>query len=283
MKNNQSYSFVTGLSAVIMTTLLSQPAFCQNEEQVIKTLLQKLPQFTAGHELHKYKMTTVYINRDLYGNFTGKTKVTGEYTCGLNNDNVLWNNVFISGSDKNDEIFPEGIRQEYMESFSYSLSSDMLKHDAFENFPAGPEAVLAKNLVWDMRAIESFAMKYTDSLSINKIYTIPGGNEQFNMADIGTYTHNKIQISWTGISAVDEELCGIIDFRAIDNKIEMKVEPIKTRGTEQYWGTIWISLKTGLIEHAVMYSGTIQEIEITGMETKILAKTIRDLRVDKIQ
>jgi hypothetical protein len=31
-----------------------------------------------------------------------------------------------------------------------------------------------------------------------------------------------------------------------------------------------------------MYGGTIQEIEVTGMENKFLAKTIRELWVDKI-
>jgi hypothetical protein len=58
---------------------------------------------------------------------------------------------------------------------------------------------------------------------------------------------------------------------------------IKSKGTEQYWGTSWISLKTGLIVHVEMYSGTIQEIEINGMKDKFLVKTIRELRLDKIK
>ena len=159
----------------------------------------------------------------------------------------------------------------------------MLKHDSFKNFPAGPETVLAKNLVWDMGALETFAWKHTTDLKLNCNYTLPGSTEEFDMGGIGTYAHNKIQLCWTGISSVNSELCGIIEFRALDNKIELAVEPIKTRGTEQYWGTIWISLKTGLIEYAVMYGGTIQEIEVTGMDNKILVKTIRELWVDKIQ
>ena len=39
--------------------------------------------------LQKYRMTAVYTNRDLYGNFTGKTKITGDYTMGLENGNVV--------------------------------------------------------------------------------------------------------------------------------------------------------------------------------------------------
>jgi len=36
-------------------------------------------------------MTAVYTNRDLYGNFTGKTKVIGDYTSGFENGSVSWN------------------------------------------------------------------------------------------------------------------------------------------------------------------------------------------------
>ena len=58
---------------------------------------------------------------------------------------------------------------------------------------------------------------------------------------------------------------------------------LKTKGTEQYWGTTWVSLKTRSIESAVMYGGSIQEIEVAGMADKFLVKTIRELWVDKIQ
>jgi len=60
------------------------------------------------------------------------------------------------------------------------------------------------------------------------------------------------------------------------------MDKINTKGTEQYWGTTWISLKSKQIEYAEMYGGTIQEIEVRGMEKKFLIKTIRELRVEKI-
>ena len=103
------------------------------------------------------------------------------------------------------------------------------------------------------------------------------------MADIGTYAHNEIQICWTGISAMNDELCAVLEYRALDNKIELSMDGFKTKGTEQYWGTTWISLKTRSVEAAVMYSGTIQEIDIRGMKDKLLVKTIREIQVEKIQ
>jgi hypothetical protein len=61
------------------------------------------------------------------------------------------------------------------------------------------------------------------------------------------------------------------------------MDMIKTKGTEQYWGSILVSIKTKNIEHADMYSGTIQEIEVKGMKDKFLMKTIRELEIRRIQ
>ena len=46
----------------------------------------------------------------------------------------------------------------------------MLEADAFKNFPATPENVFARNLIWDMMSIERFAWNYSDSLKLNKPY-----------------------------------------------------------------------------------------------------------------
>ena len=179
--------------------------------------------------------------------------------------------------------FPEGTKQQYIEDFRYVPSPKMLQPSAFKDFPSDPDAVYSRNLIWDMMGIENFAWDFSDSLRLNKIYRITGPANEFNMADIGSYSHAEIQICWTGISEVNGVLCSIIEFRAIDNKIELNMDALKTKGTEQYWGTVWLSLADRLIEHAEMYGGTIQEIEITGMDNKFLVKTIRELWVDKIQ
>jgi hypothetical protein len=277
------------LNSVFTSLLISLLIFIpvrtkgQNDKSVIKKYLTELPDIQVSNKLQKYRMTAVYTNRDLYGNFTGKTKVTGDYTRGLGNGFVTWNNIYISASNNFSESFQNGKNQVYMENMKYVPSENMLQPDAFTDFPASPESVFAKNLVWDMMAIEMFAWDYTDSLRPGKTYFIPDIKGEFKMADIGSYTHTAIQVCWTGISAINDELCAVIDFRALDNKIEMSLDAMNTKGTEQYWGTVNISLNSRLIESAVMYGGTIQEIEIKGMENKFLVKTIRELWVDRIQ
>ena len=283
MKNN----YVLALAGIIMITGFISPAtaFGQSQEAVVNKYMQKL---TSGKPVcngvtQKYRMTAIYTNRDFYGNFTGKIKVTGDYTWGLENGSVSWDNVYISNSNDFTGEFPKGEKQDYMENFRYIPSSEMLSEDAFKEFPSGAMSVFAKNLVWDMGAVEGFAWDYSDSLQLNSKYIISNISGEFEMADIGTYDHVNIQLCWTGISYLNNELCAVIEYRAIDNKLELTLEQMKSQGTEQYWGTTWISLNTRQIEYAEMYGGTIQEIEIKGLSDKIFVKTIRELWVERIK
>jgi hypothetical protein len=275
----------SGFAALLMIMIIIIPSVSngQSEKAVVKKYLSELPKMPVSKTLQRYRMTAVYTNRDLYGKFTGKTKVTGDYTRGLSGDTVTWNNIFISTSNSLSEPFPAGKKQEYMEDIKYVPSAKMVQAEAFKNFPSSPENVFARNLIWDMMSFEIFAWNYYDSLKLNQPYIIPDINGQFDMAEIGKYSHNKIVLCWKGISELNSMLCAIIDFNAIDNKLELNMDMIKSKGTEQYWGTILVSLKTKSIEQGVMYSGTIQELEIKGMKDKFLVKTIRELEINKIQ
>jgi hypothetical protein len=275
----------SGISGIMIVTTIMIPGFLsgQNQKTFIKKYLTELPSASVKNDLRKYRMTAVYTNRDLYGKFTGKTKITGDYTWGLEKGQVRWNNVRIAGSNSFSEPFPEGKKQEYMENITYVPSSDMLKEDAFKNFPASAENVFARNLIWDMSTIEGFAWNYSDSLQLNRKYVLKEGKGEFDMGNIGTYNHNSIEVCWTGISAIGNKLCAVIEYRAVDNILSLSMEQLNSKGTEQYWGTTWIDLETRQIEYAEMYGGTIQEIEVKGFKDKFLVKTIRELWVEKIQ
>jgi len=134
-----------------------------------------------------------------------------------------------------------------------------------------------------MMAIEGYAWNYFVSLHINKTYIVPDIHGSCNIADIGSYNHTKIELNWIGISKMNNELCAIIEYRAMDNKIEMNMNEMKSKGIELYWGKTWVSLNNKQIEHAEMYSNTIQELEIQGLPDKILVSTNRVLNLDKIR
>lgn len=276
LNSNRSVLLISIL--LIMTSIVN----AQSEKAVSRKYMNELPKVHKKTE-QKYRMTAIYTNRDLYGNFTGKMKIAGDYTTGLPGDSVKWENVFISSANHFSDPFPVGIKQGYMENMKYVPTPRMLEKDSFKNFPPKTESVFAKNLVWDMMMIEEYAWKYTDSLELNKYFIIHPRESSFEMGGVGKYSHDNIQIRWTGISEMNNEICAIIEYRAVDNLLEINMDQIKSKGTEQYWGTTWVSLKTGLIEFADTYSGTIQEIQVKGFDNKFLAKTIREIRVDKIQ
>ncbi len=283
MKNN----LILKITEIMLLAgfIFAGTAFGQSEKSVVNKYMKELPHgrpdFSDGPQ--KYRMTAVYINRDLYGNFTSKSKVSGDYTREQEGKNVVWDNVYISGSQRFEAPFTQGERQSYMDNFRYVPSPEMLKAEAFKTFPANSENVFARNLIWDMYSIEIFAWNYLDSLKLNHPYIVPDISGQFDMAEIGRYNHNRILVTWKGITEANGRLCAVIDFTADDNLLELEMPMIKTKGTEQYWGTVLVSLTAGNIEYAVMYGGTIQEIEVSGMSDKFLVKTIRELEVDRIK
>lgn len=276
---------LTGLKGIVIISAILIPTVClgQKKEALIKEYLTALPPGKPENILRKYKMTAVYLNRDLYGTFMNKTKVEGDYTRGFEDRHMQWNNVNISHSNSFSDPFPGGVKQEYIENFKYYPEDNMLSPEVFRNFPSGPDNILARNLIWDMMTFETYSWMFWDSLKLNEPYVIAQINGEFEMAEIGKYNHNKIIICWRGISEINGELCAVIDFNAIDNIIELTMDIINSKGTEQYWGTAWLSLETKNIEKAFMYGGTIQEIEVKGMKDKFLAKTVRELWLEKIE
>lgn len=275
-----------GFTGFLISLLLIVPSALngQSEKAFIKKYLSELPKISTINSPVRYRMTAVYTNSDIYGRFSGKLKISGDYTKGLENGNARWNNVFISNSSQADEEFKEGIKQEYMENFIYEPSAKIVTESgAFGNFPSSLEVVYSKNLVWDMLSLETFGYEYYDSLKLNIPYVISDIKGQFVIADLGDYTHKEVLLCWTGVTNFNNQLCSVIEFTAPDNRITMDMQQIKTKGTEQYWGTILISMKSKNIEHAVMNSCTVQEIEVAGMKDKFIMRTIRELEVNRIQ
>ncbi len=257
----------------------------QNVRSFEKKYATRLPSGEPADDgvLQKYRMTAVYKNLDIYGNFTGKTRVTGDYTRGYSGGFAQWNNVWVAEAKNEQDPFPQGKKQDFMENFRYKPSSGMMEEEDFKSFPKAIDNIFARNLIWDMLGVELFAWRYNDSLRFTMPLTIPDIKGDFNMADIGKYNHASIDLCWTGISVMNDVLCAVIEYRALNNKVQVEVANVKTRGTEQYWGNTWVSLKTRQIEFAEIYSSTFQEIEVTGMKDKFLTKTIRELTVERLK
>jgi hypothetical protein len=129
--------------------------------------------------------------------------------------------------------------------------------------------------------IEGFAWDYFDLLQLNKTYIVPDFKGSVNMAEVGSYDHGKVELDWIGISMMNDKLCAVIEYRALDNKLDLQMDFMKSKGSELYWGKTWLSLENKQIEYAEMYSNTILEMEIPGLPDKMMTNTKRVLKLER--
>jgi hypothetical protein len=252
------------------------------EHKISKILADgKLPQnLELKDKLQKYVVTTDHFNTDIFGNFFNKMRVQGEYTRGLENGKAKWNNVSIATAMARDSEFPQGNPVAYMEDFTYNISPDMLKPEAFATF--GENSAFTKNLIWDMMGIEGFAWSSFEKLKLN----VPYSNELFNgkmdLAGQGSFENKDVQIMWTGISERNGETCAIIEYRTFNNPLEYAGEGMSMKGRSHYWGTIWVSLEDKQIEHAVLYEDVVMEMSLPEQSNKQIVNAVREISFVKV-
>lgn len=250
-----------------------QGRFAIAQENVLHSYLDTLPKDLKlkEKEPQKYRITADYFNGDIFGAFINKTRVTGNYTRGLTNGTVRWNDVRIANGNTREGPFENAALQDYMENFNYTPSDKMLEAASFATFP--PNSFHSKNLVWDMLAIENFAWTYFDSLTLNKTFKPAHMENEISLSGEGTFQNKDIQLIWTGISKMNDELCALIDYRTMDNPLVIDTEQLKIKGRSHYWGTIWVSLKDKQIEHATLYEDVVMDMSFNHQASQLLNST----------
>lgn len=229
----------------------------------------------------KYLFTCDYFQLDIQGNLIRKQRFSAEYTRALPDGSVRWNNVSIAQAKGLDDVFPEGEKQDYMEGFTYKLSdpNDMMKPEFFQGFPAS--VMETRNLVWDTHMIEGFGWSYFDKLQLNRTYRPPELTGEVPLAGAGTFQNRQVELTWIGISQMNEEPCALIQYRAFFNKINASFEGLSLKGGSHYWGEIWVSLKDKQIEYATLYETVLMEIKIAGQQTEQLVNVFRKATFQK--
>ncbi len=178
-----------------------------------------------------YVFTCDYLNFDLAGNMTGRERVSGDYTRGLEGGKVRWNNVRIAQTTNSEAPFPEGAPQNYMEGFSYDPSTpDQFKGPFFTGFPENSMQV--KTLVWDVGMFEQFARKHFDDLKLNEPFelrpsdiSLPGGK----------FSNRRPLLTWVGVSKMNGRICAVIEYEAFFNKLGLQVGAQNLNGRSDYW------------------------------------------------
>jgi hypothetical protein len=250
-------------------------------EKMLSALPSNLP---LPVKPQRYRITSDYYNRTFQGVFMDKIRVSGDFTTNLPGGTEKWNHVTIAKSAQLTGEYSQAEPQVYFENFTYLPSEKILQPDFFKNFPI--EAVQAKNLIWDMAGIEAFAWGHLDSLKLNRTYEAKEMNGPANLAGLGTFKNNNIQLTWKGISRKNGQMCGLIDFRAMDNPLEvsmkMNAKDFIMKGVSHYWGTVYISLTEKKLEYTELVEVVTMEMKWGDQPVQYLY-TDRFMTVEKIQ
>lgn len=116
-----------------------------------------LPQGTAVKDTgpRTYRFNVDYNMANTKGEVQFRQHLTGEYTRGLADGEVMWRNVSQADAAGPSAPFGAAQRREFMEGFRYRDDlGNTMKPEFFKGFPA--TAVFERNLVWDTRMLEMF-------------------------------------------------------------------------------------------------------------------------------
>lgn len=253
-------------------SLFSQEIIHVNHEVIPQDLQLK-------DDLQNYQVITTHVNSDLFGNFLNKMQVKGEYTRGLPDGMVKWNNVTVAMSMQSATDFSAGEQLEFMENYTYIPSADMMNEKNFKSF--SHHSAFAKNLIWDMMGIEGLAWANLKNLELNKPFSAADFNEKIDIAGQGFFENRNMMLTWTGRSEWNNELCAVIQYQTYNNPLLYDGEDLLMKGLSHYWGNIWVSLEDMQIEHATMFEVVTAEMKFNGQPDSQVMSITRNIEIIK--
>ncbi len=231
--------------------------------------------------LRSYQMTTDYYNYDLKSKFDGKQRLTGTITFGLQGDSAQWKDVYLAESKVLDAVFTQGEKQEFLQNFKFQSNEKVITTEFFKDLPEAN--TLIKNLFWDMLGFDVFAYSYWDSLKLNEEFQAKEINSEVTIADIGTFENRDIRITWLGITEMNNEICAILKYSAMNNPLNIELENMSLSGRSHYWGEVYVSLSDKQIEFASLMEDVLTDVKIKGQSNNILGYTVRTIKLERIK
>ena len=218
-----------------------------------------------------YRFAVDYTAADIRGQVTHRQRVEARYTRGLPGGGVVWNDVSVA--EANGATAPLGTPQKraFMEGFRYrqtpTTMTDMLQPDFFAGAP--PTAIIERNLVWDVEALELFARTPFELLKPNQPHRLMS-SKTVDMPGIGSFHNRDVQLTWTGRSHRNGVECAVIDYRAYFNPLSIANGGMTLTGRSHYWGQIWVALASRQLEHATLYEDVLGEMKLPGQDTQLI-------------
>jgi hypothetical protein len=227
------------------------------------TLPREAATIDAGPRV--YRFVVDYLTADPRGAIVHRQRISGEYTRGLARGEVEWKNVAQSEAEGPSGPFGAAQRRDFMEGLRYRNDLGVtMQPQFFKTFPA--TAVFERNLVWDTGMIEMFGQGFLDKLKLNEPYHA-FADETVKMPDMGTFHNRDVILEWVGRSLRNGQDCAVIDYRAFLNPLRIDAGGMTMDARSDYWGQIWVSLKTRQIEFATLYENVSGQMKLPGQDS----------------
>lgn len=211
-----------------------------------------------------YRFAVDYKTANPQGAIVQRQRISGEYTRGLAGGEVEWKNVFQSEAEGPSGPFGASHKRDFMEGLRYRNDLGVtMQPEFFKAFPA--TAVFERNLVWDTGMIELFGQGFFEKLGLNEPYHAIA-DENVKMPDMGTFHNRDVILEWVGRSYRNGQDCAVIDYRAFLNPLQVTAGGMTLRARSDYWGQIWVSLKTKQIEYGTLYENVSGEMKLPGQD-----------------
>ena len=211
-----------------------------------------------------YRFTVDYQTADSRGAIVHRQRISGDYTRGLAGGEVEWKNVSQTESEGPTEPLGAAHKRDFMEGLRYRNDLGVtMQPEFFKAFP--PTAVFERNLVWDTGMIELFGQGFFEKLRLNAPYHALG-DQDVKMPDMGTFHNRDVVLEWVGRSYRNGQDCAVIDYRAFLNPLQVAAGGMTLHARSDYWGQIWVSLKTKQIEYGTLYENVAGEMQLPGQE-----------------
>lgn len=140
-----------------------------------------------------YRFAMDYTAADIHGQVTHRQRAEAVYTRGLPGGDVVWNNVTVAEVDGATAPLGEPQKRAFMEGLRYrkgpTTMDEMMKPEFFKNAP--PTAVVERNLVWDLEALEMFGQTQFEHLKLNEPYRLLS-SQTVDMPGVGVGPEHRL-------------------------------------------------------------------------------------------
>jgi hypothetical protein len=233
-------ALIAGATASAQRASASEAAWASLQAGTIPSATENAP--TAA----TYHFVTEYTLLDPQGRQTGSHVVTSEFVA--TGKSVRWTTVAVGPTAGHGEPVGASEHRAYMEGFEYPRDGKKITAPGFfAAFPA--DANDERNLVWDELMFDSFVGEL-DRLRLNVPVAALSGDVM--LAGSGTFTNKRIDLTLVGMGRRNGEDCLLVHYEALLNRFTITAGPATVSGRSDYFGDIWVSIRTRQIEYGTL-------------------------------